>query len=120
MKRINLVMMMLTLCLGLSAQSMRSRLLYYLDNYTREEQNLRKSTLDSLVVDTAQSSIRVYANAGFKEQYFTDDVVSCIYDSVRSFVPDSLRTYRLTVFTDGQPIEQLVPNTLRSGALLSS
>ncbi|MBR3478596.1 MAG: xanthan lyase [Bacteroidaceae bacterium] len=115
MKRINLVMMMLTLCLGLSAQSMRSRLLYYLDNYTREEQNLRKSTLDSLVVDTAQSSIRVYANAGFKEQYFTDDVVSCIYDSVRSFVPDSLRTYRLTVFTDGHPIEQLVPNTLRSG-----
>ncbi|MBO4451890.1 MAG: xanthan lyase [Bacteroidaceae bacterium] len=115
MKRLYIIASLLTLTIVLNAQTMRSRLTYYLDNYTRNEQKLMRSTLDSLIVDTTRREIRVYANGGFKEQYFTDEVVECIYDSIRSFVPDSLAHLSVTVFTDRQPIQQLIPNTIRKG-----
>ena len=115
MKRLYLIVSLLMLTVIVNAQTMKSRLVSYLDNYTRTEQKLMKSTLDSLIVDTLNGNIRIYANGGFKEQYFTDEVVECIYDSVRSFVPDSLKAYPITVFTDGHPINQLIPNTIRKG-----
>lgn len=115
MKRLYLIVSLLMLTVIVNAQSMKSRLVSYLDNYTRTEQKLMKSTLDSLIVDTLNGNIRIYANGGFKEQYFTDEVVECIYDSVRSFVSDSLKAYPITVFTDGHPINQLIPNTIRKG-----
>ena len=99
------------------AQTMREQLINYLDNYTRTEQLLKRSKLDSLVVDTTTQHIRVYVSGGFMEQYFTDEVVEDVYAHIRSFVPDSLSTYPLTVITDRQPIEQLVPNTIRKGAI---
>lgn len=100
-----------------NAQTMREQVVSYLENYTRNEQILRRSKLDSLVVDTTTQHIRVYVSGGFMEQYFTDDVVENVYDSIRSFLPDSLSSYPLTVITDRQPIEQLVPNTIRKGAI---
>ena len=99
------------------AQTMREQLINYLDNYTRTEQLLKRSKLDSLVVDTTTQHIRVYVSGGFMEQYFTDEVVEDVYAHIRSFGPDSLSTYPLTVITDRQPIEQLVPNTIRKGAI---
>ena len=72
MKRLYLIASLLTFTIALSAQTMKSKLIYYLDNYTRNEQKLMRSTLDSLIVDTTRREIRVYANGGFKEQYFTE------------------------------------------------
>ena len=99
------------------AQTMREQLINYLDNYTRTEQLLKRSKLDSLVVDTTTQHIRVYVSGGFMEQYFTDEVVEDVYTHIRSFVPDTLSSYPLTVITDRQPIEQLIPNTIRKGAI---
>ena len=114
MKRLYLILTLLSFVGMMKAQTMSDRLKFYLDNYTRSEQKLMRSTLDSLVIDTLHHEIRIYANGGFKEQYFTDEVVACIYDSIRSFVPDSLANLSLTMFTDRHPIQQLVPNTIRS------
>ncbi len=94
---------------------MRSFLLDYLDRYTRDDQYFKRSTLDSLCVDDSTKTITVYASGGFKEQFFTDDIVKGIYRDVAGFVPDSLADYRLTVMTDRHPIEELVPNAIRKG-----
>ena len=109
-------MMWLFVCTA-HAQTMREQLINYLDNYTRTEQLLKRSKLDSLVVDTTTQHIRVYVSGGFMEQYFTDEVVEDVYTHIRSFVPDTLSSYPLTVITDRQPIEQLIPNTIRKGAI---
>ena len=100
-----------------NAQTMREQMQYYLDNYTRAELVLKRSKLDSLVVDTTNEQIRAYVSGGFMEQNFTDAVVDTVYKHMRSFVPDSLNSYALTVITDRQSIEQLVPNTIRKGAI---
>ena len=116
-RHIVLLTVMLLFVSTADAQTMREQLLNYLDNYTRAEQLLKRSKLDSLVVDTTTQHIRVYVSGGFMEQYFTDEVVEDVYANIRSFVPDSLSSYPLTVITDRQPIEQLVPNTIRKGAI---
>lgn len=117
MRHIIRMVVMLMFVSTVSAQTMREQIQDYLENYTRNEQILKRSKLDSLVVDTTRQAIRIYVSGGFMEQYFTDDVVGNIYTSIRSFVPDSLSSYPLTVITDRQPIEQLVPNTIRRSAI---
>ena len=97
------------------AQSLRGQLLSYLTGYTRSDQLIRPSTLDSIAIDTTLTQIRVHISGGFKEQFFTDEVVENIYRDVKAFVPDSLSDYRLTIITDKHPIEQLIPNAIRRG-----
>ena len=101
----------------LHAQTMRGQMLNYLDNYTRKDQYIKSSRLDSIVTDTLREEIRMYVSGGFKEQFFTSETVDDIYKSVKAFVPDSLSHYHLGIFTDSHPIEQLVPNALRKGKL---
>ncbi len=119
MSRTILLLIAIVLCSfsTANAQTMREQMQYYLDNYTRAELVLKRSKLDSLVVDTTNEQIRAYVSGGFMEQNFTDAVVDTVYKHMRSFVPDSLNSYALTVITDRQPIEQLVPNTIRRGAI---
>ncbi len=97
------------------AQTMRGFLLDYLDHYTRSDQYIKRSTLDSLCVNDSTRTITIYASGGFKEQFFTDDVVKGIYKDISEFVPDSLADYRITIMTDRHPIEELVPNAIRNG-----
>jgi len=97
------------------AQTMRGFLLDYLDHYTRSDQYIKRSTLDSLCVNDSTRTITIYASGGFKEQFFTDDVVKGIYKDISGFVPDSLADYRITIMTDRHPIEELVPNAIRNG-----
>lgn len=97
------------------AQTMRGYVMDYLDKYTRNDQYLKGSVLDSMSIDSAGREIRIYASGGFKEQFFTDETVKDIYRRMNSFVPDSLSGYRLRIFTDRHPIEQLVPNAIRKG-----
>ncbi len=117
MNKTILIAFMLCIISATKAQTMREQVQHYLENYTRTKTLLKRSKLDSLVVDTIRQNIRVYVSGGFMEQIFTDAVVESVYDSIRSFVPDSLSSYPLTVITDRQPIEQLVPNTIRKGAI---
>lgn len=105
--------------LTLTAQTMRQAVLTYLDNYTRTDQKIKRSTLDSLKVDAESHNVGIYVSGGFKEQFFTTDVVSTIYRDIRTLMPDSMQAYTLQVVTDGYPIEQLVPNAMRTDGLNS-
>ena len=102
------------------SQTMRGQVLGYLDNYSRHDQYIKSSKLDSLVIDTVSQTISIYASGGFKEQFFTDEVVSNIYKDVSAFVPDSLSHYDLRIICDRHPIQQLVPNAIRGGRLSRS
>ena len=108
----------LLICMAYSdshAQTMRGYVLDYLDNYTRSDQYIKGTVLDSMSIDSANQEIRIYASGGFKEQFFTDETVRNIYRRIKTFVPDSLSGYRLSIITDNHPIEQLVPNAIRKG-----
>ena len=69
MNKTILIAIMLFVISSAKAQTMRERVLNYLDNYTRSETLLKRSKLDSLVVDTAHQDIRVYVSGGFMEQF---------------------------------------------------
>lgn len=112
-----LAVVLLCAATTLSAQTFRGKLLDYLDNYTRTDQKIKRSTLDSLIVSTADKTVSVYVSGGFKEQFFTDDVADVVYADIRSMMPDSLQDYSLAVVTDNHRIEHLIPNATRRGPL---
>ena len=114
-KRLVFPLLLLVTVQPMHAQTMRGFLLDYLDHYTRSDQYIKRSTLDSLCVNDSTRTITIYASGGFKEQFFTDDVVKGIYKDISEFVPDSLADYRITIMTDRHPIEELVPNAIRNG-----
>ncbi len=101
----------------LSAQTMRGKMIDYLDNYTRTDQKIKRSTLDSLIVNNQEKTLSVYVDGGFKEQFFTDAVADAIYGDIRQMMPDSIQDYTLRVITDNHLIEHLIPNAIRRGRL---
>ncbi|MBR1378802.1 MAG: xanthan lyase [Bacteroidaceae bacterium] len=116
LKRTSAFMIVSCLAIAASAQTLRGSLFNYLDNYTRTDQKIKPSTLDSLKVDAGAHTVKVYVGGGFKEQFFTDSIVGRIYADIRSFMPDSLADYNLSIITDRHNIETLVPNALRAGS----
>ena len=54
------------------------------------------------------------ANIGLSYYPFRPESVEAIYDSVREALPEELRRYKLTLLTDGKPIEELVPLPFRT------
>lgn len=115
MKRTYAIIILFCLAMTASAQTLRASLFNYLDNYTRTDQKIKPSTLDSLKLNAETQTIKVYVSGGFKEQFFTDSIVERIYSDIRAFVPDSLADYTLSIITDRHDIKTLVPNALRSG-----
>lgn len=96
-----------------SAQSMRGLVLNYFSNYKRYDQYIKSSTLDSIITDTIHKEIRIYASGGFKEQIFTEDIVSKIYKDIKTCIPDSLSHFNVSIITDKHDINELIPNAIR-------
>lgn len=57
--------------------------------------------------------IELTASIGLSYYPFRPERVEAIYDSVRRVLPESMRRYKLTLLTDGKPIEELVPAAFR-------
>ena len=91
----------------------RDSLLHYFDNYVRKGEVLKPCTLNSYDVSHEDSIIRIKVGGGFGEQAFTPSIVNDIYKTIRSYLPDSISSYRLEVSTSGRLIEELVPNYFR-------
>ncbi len=98
----------------------KDSLLHYFDNYVRKGEVLKPCTLSSYDVLHEDSTIRIKVGGGFGEQAFTPAIVNDIYKTIRSYLPDSISSYRLEVSTSGRLIEELVPNYFRPYAIDST
>jgi len=72
--------------------------------------------MEQYTLDDSLKEIKVSANEPFCSQPFTPEVIKRIYASIRQRLPQPYNTYHLCIQTsDGQNIEDLVPNIYREG-----
>lgn len=119
MKRFFLAYICLLLCVSgnLPAQSLEKnieqRLTDYFINYQTSYANIGTCKLDHFTVDHEHKTLQVYANDNFGYQPFTEENTQAIYRSLKQLLPGPVNYYRITLYADGQPIENLIPNFLR-------
>lgn len=102
---------------SLHAQSLEKnieqRLTDYFTNYQTSYANIGKCKLDHFTVDHEHKILQVYANDNFGYQPFTEENTQAIYRSLKQLLPGPVNYYQITLYADGQPIENLIPNFMR-------
>ncbi len=69
--------------------------------------------LSSFNIDYDKRTINIYASEAFGYQAFRPENVDSIYQDMKSLLPGPIRFFNTTLYTDGKPIEQLIPNIYR-------
>lgn len=117
MKRIYLFLPLLLFTLYVQAQKLdqtvESRLKEFFQNYTTSYANIGTTRLQSIRLDNERRKLDIYPDANFGYQPFTNETVEAIYRSVKQSLPGPVNYYHITIYADGKPIEELVPNALR-------
>lgn len=99
------------------AQTFRSQVENYLDNYKRYDAEIARATLKECTVDDDNKSVKIVIGGGFQEQHFTEENVDSIYRRIKSFLPSGKRNYDISVITENHDIKELIPNFFRKGNL---
>ena len=94
--------------------TLNSQLTSWLSTYTRWDARINPPTLKSCDIDNRRKTVTVTLGGGFPEQHFTPVVVDSVYSRVRSLLPDEYSRYTLSIVAEDHPIEQLIPNFLRT------
>lgn len=109
--------MLLGAHLTIGAQSLentvKERLAGFFNQYQTSYANIGTSRLDHIVIDNEKKTLQVYADATFGYQPFTEENTTAIYRSVKQLLPGPVNYYKITLYADGQPIENLIPNAIR-------
>lgn len=88
----------------------------FVENYESAHAKVAPSKLDRINVNKENESITIYVSKGLQEQYYTDSIVKCVYDELRDTLPDTYKSYKLTIIADNHEISELVPNSIRDKA----
>lgn len=117
MKKRELILSCLFLCMSpLFAQeierNVKERLTDYFGKYTATA-NISTPKLKSVDIDYDRKKITIHATESFAYQPFLPETVETIYDQVKSLLPGPVHYYQMTIYADGKPIEELVPNFYR-------
>jgi len=70
-------------------------------------------TVESITFNHRKKSVELYTNLSLSYLPMRDPTVYHIYDSIRYYLPQDQKKYRISVFSDGQEISNLVPNYYR-------
>ena len=106
------------LCLTVSAnflfaqdieRNVKERLTDYFNKYTATAK-ISTPKLDSFDINYNRKTIAIYASESFAYQPFRPETVKSIYNQVKELLPGPVHYYQLTIYTDGNPIEDLVSN----------
>lgn len=115
-----IIVFFLCLTLGvnfLSAQdierNVKERLTDYFGRYTTTAK-ISTPKLKSVDIDYERKTIAIHASESFAYQPFRPETVEAIYNQVKELLPGPVHYYRLTIFADGKPIEELIPNIYRN------
>ena len=110
------------LCLTVSAnflfaqdieRNVKERLTDYFNKYTATAK-ISTPTLNSFDINYDRKTIAIYASESFAYQPFRPETVEYIYNQVKELLPGPVHYYQLTIYADGNPIEDLVPNFYRN------
>lgn len=117
MKRIYFFIPLFIFTLFIQAQKLNNtveeRLKEFFRNYTTSYANIGTTRLKSIRLDNEQRKLDIYPETNFGYQPFTNETVEAIYRSVKQSLPGPVNYYNITIYADGKPIEDLVPNALR-------
>lgn len=115
-----IIVFFLCLTLGvnfLSAQdierNVKERLIDYFGRYTTTAK-ISTPKLKSVDIDYERKTIAIHASESFAYQPFRPETVEAVYNQVKELLPGPVHYYRLTIFADGKPIEELIPNIYRN------
>lgn len=115
-----IIVFFLCLTLGvnfLSAQdierNVKERLTDYFGRYTTTAK-ISTPKLKSVDIDYERKTIAIHASESFAYQPFRPETVEAVYNQVKELLPGPFHYYRLTIFADGKPIEELIPNIYRN------
>lgn len=115
-----IIVFFLCLTLGvnfLSAQdierNVKERLTDYFGRYTTTAK-ISTPKLKSVDIDYERKTIAIHASESFAYQPFRPETVEAVYNQVKELLPGPVHYYRLTIFADGKPIEELIPNIYRN------
>ena len=115
-----IIVFFLCLTLGvnfLSAQdierNVKERLTDYFGRYTVTAK-ISTPKLKSVDIDYERKTIAIHASESFAYQPFRPETVEAVYNQVKELLPGPVHYYRLTIFADGKPIEELIPNIYRN------
>ena len=97
---------------GLEA-TVQDRLKAFFNNYSTSQANIGETSLKSFKLDNQKRTLDIYPNVNFGYQPFTDENVKAIYRTIKQSLPGPVNYYKIKVYADGRPIEELVPNYLR-------
>lgn len=118
MKKITVFLVYIILGINyLSAQDiekdLKEQLADYFGKYTTTVK-INTPKTDSITINSAHKNIDIYVSESFAYQPFRPETVETIYKEIKKLLPSSVRHYRLTVYTDGKAIEELIPNLYRN------
>ena len=115
-----IIVFFLCLTLGvnfLSAQdierNVKERLTDYFGRYTVTAK-ISTPKLKSVDIDYERKTIAIHASESFAYQPFRPETVEAVYNQVKELLPGPVHYYRLTIFADGKPIEEHIPNIYRN------
>lgn len=97
---------------GLDA-NVEQRLKGFFTQYETSYAHIGKCKLERYEVDHAQKKLDVYAGPAFGCQPFTPENTEAIYRLLKQSLPGPVNYYDITLYADGKPIEDLIPNYLR-------
>ena len=116
MQKILFTIMLLFTSFGLQGQNLKKTMEEFCRNYESPHSRVAPSKLDSLKVDSENKHLGIYVSRGLQEQFYTDAHVKRVYKEMKDALPKEYQSYDITIFADKHPIEQLVPNAVRSSA----
>lgn len=84
-------------------------------NYTPPLAYTSVCRLEDFRVNEAAKTILIEGSGGWSEQFFTEELVARLYREVHDILPSKYQDYKITLMAEGLPIEDLIPNAVRSG-----
>lgn len=93
-------------------RNVKERLTDYFNTYTATAK-ISTPKLNSFAIDFDRRTISIYASESFAYQPFLPETVATIYRQVKELLPGPVNYFHITIYSDGKPIEELVPNLYR-------
>lgn len=93
--------------------NVEQRLKDFFTNYETSYANIGKCTLNRYEINHNKRVLNVYAGKSFGYQPFTPENTEAIYRLLKQSLPGPVNYYDITIYADGKPIEELIPNYLR-------
>lgn len=94
-------------------KTVEDRLNEFFNSYTSASVKIKQPTLQSVEIDFDRKQLTIQASESFAYQPFLPETVESIYNQVENILPGPVRFFDVTIYADGRPIEDLIPNAYR-------